>query len=146
MSNHTILIADDDSGMIRLLRTILEPLAVRVRETYDATSALTIIHQSPPSLVIFDISMPGGNGISACEMLKSDKNTARMPVIILSGRSDDATRNRCTEMEAHLSAKAPKRLPKLSDWWSGFWRSINSPPPCNLRGCQGNSMRNRYEQ
>jgi CheY-like chemotaxis protein len=44
MSNHTILIADDDSGMIRILRTILEPLGARVRETYDATSALTIIH------------------------------------------------------------------------------------------------------
>ena len=39
MSNRTILIADDDAGMIRLLRTILEPLAVRVRETYDATGA-----------------------------------------------------------------------------------------------------------
>jgi CheY-like chemotaxis protein len=113
MSNHTILIADDDSGMIRLLRTILEPLAVRVRETYDATSALTIIHQSPPSLVIFDISMPGGNGISACEMLKSDKNTARMPVIILSGRSDDATRNRCTEMGAHFVCKGPEALAEV---------------------------------
>jgi two-component system, OmpR family, response regulator len=113
MSNRTILIADDDAGMIRLLRTILEPLAVRVRETYDATSALTIIQQSPPSLVIFDVSMPGGNGLSACEMLKSDKNTARIPVIVLSGRSDDITRNRCTEMGAHFVCKGPEALAEV---------------------------------
>jgi two-component system, OmpR family, response regulator len=113
MSNRTILIADDDAGMIRLLRTILEPLAVRVRETYDATGALTIIQQSPPSLVIFDVSMPGGNGLSACEMLKSDKNNARIPVIILSGRSDDATRNRCTQMGAHFVCKGPEALAEV---------------------------------
>lgn len=113
MSNRTILIADDDAGMIRLLRTFLEPLAVQIRETYDATSALTIIQRSPPSLVIFDISMPGGNGLSACEMLKSDKNTARVPVIILSGRSDDVTVNRCTQMGAHFVRKGPDALAEV---------------------------------
>jgi CheY-like chemotaxis protein len=110
MSNRTILIADDDAGLIRLLRTVLEPLAVQIRETYDATSALTMIQMSPPSLVILDINMPGGNGLSACEMLKTDQNMARVPVIILSGRSDDAARNRCTQMGAHFVCKGPEAL------------------------------------
>jgi CheY-like chemotaxis protein len=113
MSNRTILIADDDAGLIRLLRTVLEPLAVPIRETYDATSALAIIQRSPPSLVILDINMPGGNGLSACEMLKSDKNMARVPVIILSGRSDDATRSRCTLMGAHFVCKGPEALTEV---------------------------------
>jgi CheY-like chemotaxis protein len=113
MSNRTILIADDDAGLIRLLRTVLEPLAVPIRETYDATSALAIIQRSPPSLVILDINMPGGNGLSACEMLKSDKNMARVPVIILSGRSDDATRSRCSLMGAHFVCKGPEALTEV---------------------------------
>jgi CheY-like chemotaxis protein len=113
MNNHTILIADDDTGLVRLLRTILEPLASQIRETYDATSALAMIQRSPPNLVIFDINMPGGNGLSACEMLKTDKNTAGIPVIILSGRSDDATRARCTEMGAHFVCKGPEALSEV---------------------------------
>jgi CheY-like chemotaxis protein len=116
MNTQTILIADDDKGMIRLLRTILEPLGIQVRETYDATSALAIIQNSPPALAILDINMPGGNGISACEMLKSDKNMARVPVIILSGKSDDATRARCMQMGAHFvckGAEAPAEIKRL---------------------------------
>jgi CheY-like chemotaxis protein len=107
MSNRSILIADDDAGLIRLLRLVLEPLAVQIRETYDATSALAMIQKSPPGLVILDISMPGGNGLSACEMLKTDKNMAQVPVIILSGRSDDVTRTRCKQMGAHYVCKGP---------------------------------------
>jgi CheY-like chemotaxis protein len=95
------------------LRTVLEPLAVQIRETYDATSALALIQRSPPSLVIFDINMPGGNGLSACEMLKTDKNMARIPVIILSGRSDDATRDRCTQMEANFVCKGPEAVSEV---------------------------------
>src|ERR1700679_704979 len=113
MNNCTILIADDDVGLIRLLRTILGPLAVQIRETYDATSALTMIQRSPPNLVIFDINMPGGNGLSACEMLKTDKNMARVPVIILSGRADAATRNSCTQMGAHFGSKGTEALPEV---------------------------------
>jgi CheY-like chemotaxis protein len=113
MSDRTILIADDDSKLIRLLRTVLEPLAVQIRETYDATSALTMIQRSPPNLVIFDINMPGGNGLSACEMLKTDKHMALLPVIILSGRSDDATRDRCTQMGAHFVCKGPQALSEV---------------------------------
>ena len=46
-------------------------------------------------------------------MLKSDKNTARIPVIVLSGRSDDITRNRCTEMGAHFVCKGPEALAEV---------------------------------
>jgi CheY-like chemotaxis protein len=110
MTGQTILIADDDIALIRLLRAVLEPLSLKIRETYDATSVLTMVQRSPPSLVIFDINMPGGNGLSACEMLKSDKNTAGIPVIILSGRHDEATRNRCVQMGAHFLCKGPQAV------------------------------------
>jgi two-component system, sensor histidine kinase and response regulator len=113
MNIPSILIADDDPDIVRLLRTVLEPLGAQIRETYDATSALAMIQRSPPSLVIFDIAMPGGNGLSACEMLKTDKSMAHVPVIILSWRSDDATLNRCKEMGAHFVCKGPEALSEV---------------------------------
>ena len=113
MTGKTILIADDDIALIRLLRAALEPLSLKIRETYDATSVLTMIQRSPPNLVIFDINMPGGNGLSACEMLKSDKNTAGIPVIILSGRNDEAARIRCVQMGAHFLCKGPQAIAEV---------------------------------
>jgi CheY-like chemotaxis protein len=113
MTGPTILIADDDIGLVRVLRTVLEPLGIQIRETYDATSALTLIQRSPPNLVVLDITMPGGNGLSACEMLKTDKNMERVPVIILSGRSDDLTRSRCMQMGAHFVCKGPDAVSEV---------------------------------
>jgi PAS domain S-box-containing protein len=105
-SSSTILIGDDDLGLIRLLRTILEPLGVNIHETHDATSALAFVQRAPPAVAILDINMPGGNGLSACEMMKTDKKTAQVPVIIFSGTSDDVTRRRCAEMGAHFACKS----------------------------------------
>jgi DNA-binding response OmpR family regulator len=46
-------------------------------------------------------------------MLKTDKHMALLPVIILSGRSDDATRDRCTQMGAHFVCKGPQALSEV---------------------------------
>ncbi|MDB5324187.1 MAG: mtrA [Phycisphaerales bacterium] len=105
MTHHNILIADDDKGLIRLLRTVLQPLGVQIRETYDAVSALTLIHGAPPSLVILDVNMPSGNGLSACEMLATDTWLSRVPVIILTGDSSDTTLLRCQKMNAYYVHK-----------------------------------------
>jgi CheY-like chemotaxis protein len=113
MPNPTVLIADDDTGLIRLLRTVLQPLGVDIRETYDAISALTLIQRAPPDLVILDINMPAGNGLSACEMLMTDKWLSRVPVIILTGQSDDATRDRCLKMGAHYVLKGPEAIAEV---------------------------------
>jgi CheY-like chemotaxis protein len=101
----TILIADDDIALIRLLRNSLEPLEVKIVQAHDAMYALTVIHKSPPDLVILDVNMPAGNGLSVCEMLASDRRLSRVPVIILTADSSDATLMRCQQMRAHYVCK-----------------------------------------
>jgi CheY-like chemotaxis protein len=113
MAENTILIADDDKGLIRLLSLSLKPLGVKIEEAHDAMYALTIIHKSPPSLVILDVNMPAGNGLSACEMLASDPRLRRVPVIILTGDSSDATLMRCQRMRAHYVRKGPNAMNEL---------------------------------
>jgi CheY-like chemotaxis protein len=108
-----ILIADDDVGLIRLLRMSLEPLDVMIRETYDAISALTLIQREPPDIVILDIGMPGGNGLSACEMLASDRWLSRLPVIILTGRSEASVQDRCRQMGSHYVRKGPEAIAEV---------------------------------
>jgi CheY-like chemotaxis protein len=113
MSDHTVLIADDDTGLIRLLTVCLQPLGVKIQEAHDAMYALTLIHKSPPDLVILDVNMPAGNGLSACEMMASDIRLSRLPVIILTGDSSDATLMRCQKMRAHYVCKGADAMNEI---------------------------------
>ena len=65
MTDPTILIADDDMGLVRLLRLSLESLGVKILQAHDAMYALTVIHKSPPDLVVLDVNMPAGSGLSS---------------------------------------------------------------------------------
>jgi CheY-like chemotaxis protein len=113
MLQRTILIADDDIALARLLNLSLRALGVNILEVHDAMHALTLVHKSPPDLVIMDVLMPAGNGLSACEMLATDTRLRRVPVIILTGDSSDATLARCQEMRAHYIHKGPDFLGEI---------------------------------
>jgi DNA-binding response OmpR family regulator len=105
MRTTKVLIADDDAGMLRLLTRRLDALDIDVIEARDALSALVLANQAAPDLIILDIGMPGGNGLSACEMLASEPSLSRVPVIILTGKSDDATLFRCRSVGARYICK-----------------------------------------
>ncbi len=109
----SILIADDDIGLVRLLRVSLETLGVKILQAHDAMYALTVIHKSPPDLVILDVNMPAGDGLSACEMLASDPRLSRLPVIILTGDSSETTMARCKKMRAHHVLKGPQAIREI---------------------------------
>ena len=113
MLQRTIMIADDDIALARLLSLSLRPLGAKIQEVHDAMHALTLIHQSPPDLVIMDVIMTAGNGLSACEMLSTDARLWRVPVIILTGDSSGATLARCQEMRAHYLHKGPNVLGEI---------------------------------
>jgi CheY-like chemotaxis protein len=136
MSGQTILIADDDASLIHLLTLCLEPLGVRIVAGHDAMYALTLIHKAPPDLVILDVNMPAGNGLSACEMLASDARLSRLPVIILTGDSSDATLMRCRKMRAHYVCKGPSAFNEVRRLVS-MLLSIDDPEaqvPANFHG------------
>src|SRR5690606_2076818 len=95
-----VLIADDDAALCRILAMRAKTLGVRVTVCHDAMHALHVIHQSPPDAVVMDIGMPAGNGLAACEMLASDDRLRGIPVIVLTGRGDQATRDRIAALGA----------------------------------------------
>jgi CheY-like chemotaxis protein len=61
-----------------------------VRLVGDGTDALEAVDSDPPDLVILDGLMPTLDGLEVCRRLKANPKTSRIPVIMLSARSEDA--------------------------------------------------------
>ena len=102
----SILIADDDRNLVRALTVRCQRLGLRVFSAHDSVSALSQIHAARPDVVCLDVNLPGGNGLSLCEMLCTDDRTAAIPKIILTGRNDPETIRRCHTMCAYYVEKS----------------------------------------
>jgi DNA-binding response OmpR family regulator len=101
----TVLIADDDGDLVQMLVLRCTELGLRVFRSPDAIHALMGIHRIAPDLAVLDINMPGGNGLSVCEMLQSDEQHSKMPVIIMTGQAGDGVAQRCQNLGADFIRK-----------------------------------------
>ncbi|MBI4717640.1 MAG: response regulator [Planctomycetes bacterium] len=100
-----VLIADDDQGLVSALALRCAHLGLEVRTANDGAEAVALVEQEPPDLAILDVNMPAGNGLAVCEMLANDQRMLPIPVIILTGRNDDRTVERCEQLGAHYVYK-----------------------------------------
>ena len=85
----TILLADDDAQMRRLLRTVLEREGFKVLEATDGLETLEAIDTHGIDLVLLDHDMPRLTGLGVLEELRAQVSTAGLPVIMLTARTDD---------------------------------------------------------
>jgi CheY-like chemotaxis protein len=86
-----ILIVDDEPDVRYLIRVILESAGHTVTEARHGAAGLTSVESAPPDLVITDVMMPGMNGLEFIERLRSDPNSAAIPILVVSGNSELAT-------------------------------------------------------
>ena len=86
----TILIADDDPTIIKLLQVNLEMEGYTVVCAYDGQDAVEKAQAHPPDLVLLDIMMPRMDGWAAREALSAVPELKDTPVIFLSARAQQA--------------------------------------------------------
>lgn len=103
----SVVVADDDADLRRLLRARFEELGCRVFEAEAPLDALHIIERVFPDLVCLDVEMPTGSGLSVAEMMAADARLNSIPMIVLTGKTDPVTIRRCHEMMAYYVAKSP---------------------------------------
>jgi DNA-binding response OmpR family regulator len=83
-----ILVVDDEIGALTLIGIMLERGGFSVLKAKDATSALAVLEQQTPDLIILDVMMPGIDGIQLCSKIRNLPPTTSTPVLILSARGD----------------------------------------------------------
>jgi diguanylate cyclase (GGDEF)-like protein len=108
----SILLVDDDPGMIRLMGRVLAGMG-RLRFATDGESALQQMRDAPPDLVMLDGQMPGLDGFAVCAHMKRDPALAHVPVIFVTGDDAAATELRGLEAGAVDFIAKPIREPLL---------------------------------
>jgi two-component system, OmpR family, KDP operon response regulator KdpE len=84
-----ILVVDDEPQITRVLRTSLQSNGHEVTVAQDGSAALDQFMKAEPDLVITDLAMPGMDGI---ELTRAIRQRSQVPVIVLSVRSQDASK------------------------------------------------------
>lgn len=93
-----VVIADDDNDLVQLLSERFRALGCAVVGIHTALDAVNAIHRAVPDMVVLDVNMPTGSGLSVCEMMATDEKLRMVPVIVLTGCSDEKTIRRCHDM------------------------------------------------
>jgi two-component system, OmpR family, KDP operon response regulator KdpE len=82
----TVLVVDDEPPIRRLLRTSLTAQGYRIVEADNAAAALAEIRNHEPDIVILDLGLPDGDGLTVIETVRQ---SSAVPIIVLSSRGDE---------------------------------------------------------
>lgn len=107
MKKH-ILVVDDEIGALTLIGIMLERGGFNVMKAKNADSALAVLDQDVPDMIILDVMMPGMSGIELCDVIRKRDETQYTPVLILSARGDADSVMR--GMEAGANDYLPKPI------------------------------------
>jgi two-component system alkaline phosphatase synthesis response regulator PhoP len=84
-----ILVVDDDTEIVRLLRAYLEQGGYQVLVAYNGETALHILRRERPDLVVLDLMLPGRDGWDVTRIMRGDERLSGTPIIMLTARVQD---------------------------------------------------------
>jgi two-component system cell cycle response regulator DivK len=101
----TILLVDDSALICHVVSQVLRDSGYTVLTAKNGQEGISLAKKHNPSLVIMDVEMPVMNGIDATAKMKSEPDTARIPVVIFTslGREEDIARAREAGCQGFLS-------------------------------------------
>ena len=87
MAQQSVLIVDDQAGILKLVGHMFQEEGFDVYIADNGEKALEQVKDVRPDLVILDVTMPGMSGIEVCRHLRANDDTSRIPIIMLSAKS-----------------------------------------------------------
>ena len=113
MANKKVLVVDDEIHIVHVVAIKLRNNGYDVISAGNGASALKLVQEEKPDIVVTDFQMPVMNGLELIENLRSDTSTENIPVILLTARGfaiDDEQKQKL-QVSAILSKPfSPKEL------------------------------------
>lgn len=108
-----ILVVDDDDDNRQLMEIILTPEGFILQTAASGEDALAMIAEQPPDLILLDLLLPDMDGCEVAGKIKGNLATRNIPIIILTGLGDHATRMRVLSAGADDLLTKPVALAEL---------------------------------
>lgn len=113
MNDSRILIVDDEKGIQDIVSQALKRRGYETLVASDGDTALDLAFASRPDLIILDLMLPRMDGWEVCRRLKSNKETATIPIIMLTARRGEMDVVEGLELGADDYMKKPFSLAEL---------------------------------
>jgi two-component system, OmpR family, KDP operon response regulator KdpE len=105
-----ILVVDDEPQITRVLRTTLSSQGYDIRVANDGETALEIMRDWTPDLVITDLAMPHMDGLQLCRRIRG---ISQRPIIVLSVKGEERTKVQALDAGADDYVTKPVGMPEL---------------------------------
>lgn len=89
MKDNTILIIEDDESNMNLIRSVLALGKCQILEAENAEKGIKLAREYHPNLILMDIRLPEMSGLEATRLLKDDSDLKKIPVVALTGYSNE---------------------------------------------------------
>lgn len=109
-----LLLVDDERDLVFYTKLFLEEKGYEVTEAYDGQEALDILEGFRPDLVLLDVTMPRLTGWDVLKTMQENPDTADIPVLMLTARSEDADKSRGWELGVTWYQTKPFELDELA--------------------------------
>ncbi len=88
----TVLVVEDDSAIVELIRFTLTEAGFCVLNTTSAEEAQTRLQEVLPDVVVLDWMLPGRSGLDLARSIRGDTRTRRLPIIMVTAKAEEADR------------------------------------------------------
>jgi len=85
-----VLVVDDEKDITALVAYHLEREGFRVLQGHDGLQALDLVKRERPNLLILDLMLPQMSGLDVCRRLRKEPDTARLPILMLTAKAEEA--------------------------------------------------------
>lgn len=89
MAHEHVLVVDDETDILELIRYNLQKEGYRVTTVKTGEEGLQLIRELKPDVVVLDLMLPGLDGLSVCNRLKREESTRDIPVVMLTAKAED---------------------------------------------------------
>lgn len=115
MSKTKIVLIDDEPDTIEMMKAFLELYEFEVIGVTTGSEGLQAISEYHPALLILDLMLPDSDGYLICEELRSQPETANLPIVMVTARTSWADQRRGFQVGCDRYIKKPLDLNFLLD-------------------------------
>ena len=96
----SVLVVDDEPNIVLSLEFLMNQAGYDVRVAHDGDSALRLVDEHAPDLVLLDIMTPGRDGYEVCERIRANPALRHVKIVMLTAKSRDVEREKAFALGA----------------------------------------------